>query len=150
MLNALPDSRRKSEMNSEVFLTHHERFHDSVEPMDLKKNRTQVGQHNNHWPGNQFESVPTQEKQIEIPLVRFSWKHLLAECVAELLGTAILVLVGCASVAQYVLSRGERSLFLSVDFAFGFGAMIGVYVAGPVSGNSHILMVHQISRKNDR
>ncbi len=59
------------------------------------------------------------------------------ECIAELLGTAILVLFGCAGLAQYTLSRGTLSSFLSVNFAFGFGALIAVYVAGPISG-AHI------------
>lgn len=59
---------------------------------------------------------------------------LLAECIAELLGTTILVLFGCSGIAQYTLSRGALSNFLSVNFAFGFGALIAVYVAGPVSG----------------
>jgi glycerol uptake facilitator-like aquaporin len=62
------------------------------------------------------------------------WLRLLAECVAELFGTAILVVFGCSGIAQYTLSRGVLSSFLSVNFAFGFGAMIGVYVAGPISG----------------
>ncbi len=65
------------------------------------------------------------------------WVRLLAECIAELFGTAILVLFGCSGIAQYTLSRGTLSSFLSVNFAFGFGAMIAVYVAGPVSG-AHI------------
>jgi glycerol uptake facilitator-like aquaporin len=62
------------------------------------------------------------------------WLRLLAECVAELFGTAILVVFGCSGIAQYTLSRGVLSSFLSVNFAFGFGAMIAVYVAGPISG----------------
>lgn len=62
------------------------------------------------------------------------WLRLTTECVAELLGTTILVLFGCSGIAQHTLSRGKLSGFLSVNFAFGFGAMIAVYVAGPVSG----------------
>ncbi len=65
---------------------------------------------------------------------RIPWLRLLAECVAELFGTALLVLFGCSGIAQYILSRGTLSSFLSVNFAFGFGALIAVYVAGPVSG----------------
>jgi len=67
------------------------------------------------------------------------WLRLLAECVAELFGTAILVLFGCSGIAQYTLSRGVLSSFLSVNFAFGFGALIAVYVAGPVSGRYLII-----------
>jgi hypothetical protein len=69
------------------------------------------------------------------------WLRLLAECVAELLGTAILVIFGCSGIAQYTLSRGVLSSFLSVNFAFGFGAMIGVYVAGPISGEFCLLFL---------
>jgi hypothetical protein len=67
------------------------------------------------------------------------WLRLLAECTAELFGTAILVVFGCSGIAQYTLSRGVLSSFLSVNFAFGFGAMIAVYVAGPISGKSCLL-----------
>jgi glycerol uptake facilitator-like aquaporin len=60
--------------------------------------------------------------------------RLLAECFAELFGTLILVLVGCAGVAQSTVSNGDKGGFLSINLAFGLGAMIAVYVAGPVSG----------------
>jgi hypothetical protein len=70
---------------------------------------------------------------------RSPWLRLLAECVAELLGTAILVVFGCSGIAQYTLSRGTLSTFLSVNFAFGFGALIAVYVAGPISGKLFLL-----------
>lgn len=136
MLNALPDSRERSEMNSDVFLTHHERFHDPIGNLRFKKDPTSVGhQHQHHWPDNLVEISTGEKTQTEKSSNRTIWKHLIAESVAELMGTAILVLIGCASVAQYILSGGQRSIFLSVDFAFGFGAMIGVYVAGPLSGN---------------
>jgi glycerol uptake facilitator-like aquaporin len=62
------------------------------------------------------------------------WFRLLIECVAEVIGTAILILFGCSGVAQYVLSHGKQSSVLSINFAFGFGTLIAVYVAGPVSG----------------
>jgi hypothetical protein len=70
---------------------------------------------------------------------RSPWLRLLAECVAELFGTAILVVFGCSGIAQYTLSRGVLSTFLSVNFAFGFGALIAVYVAGPISGKLFLL-----------
>lgn len=76
-----------------------------------------------------FEGIRLDAVQSRSP-----WARLLAECVSECFGTAILVLVGCSGVAQFVLSRGALSSFLSVNFAFGFGAMIAVFVSGPVSG----------------
>jgi glycerol uptake facilitator-like aquaporin len=69
------------------------------------------------------------------------WMRLLAECTAELFGTAILVLFGCSGIAQFTLSSGRLSSFLSVSFAFGFGALIAVYVAGPVSGKFYLLFL---------
>ncbi len=87
-----------------------------------------------------FSYVPVERpifEGIRLDAVRSQspWLRLLAECVAELLGTAILVIFGCSGIAQYTLSRGVLSTFLSVNFAFGFGALIAVYVAGPISGN---------------
>ena len=76
------------------------------------------------FEGIRLDAVPSQSP----------WVRLCAECIAELFGTAILVLFGCSGIAQYTLSRGVLASFLSVNFAFGFGALIAVYVAGPVSG----------------
>ena len=81
---------------------------------------------------------------------RNPWLRLLAECVAELLGTAILVLFGCSGIAQYTLSRGVLSSFLSVNFAFGFGAMIAVYVAGPISGSARLSLLPSSKRASFR
>ncbi|XP_078265888.1 LOW QUALITY PROTEIN: aquaporin-7 [Rhinoraja longicauda] len=56
------------------------------------------------------------------------------QCLAECLGTLILVLFGCGAVAQVTLSRGTHGQFLTVNFAFGFAVMLGVLIAGQVSG----------------
>jgi len=72
--------------------------------------------------------------RLEAVKLRSPWVRLLTECVAELFGTTILILFGCSSVAQYILSRGTLSSYLSVNFAFGFGTFIAIYVASPVSG----------------
>lgn len=42
---------------------------------------------------------------------------------------------GCGAVAQLVLSGGSHGMFLTVNFAFGFAAMLGILVCGQVSGN---------------
>uniref|UniRef100_A0A8C5LQM9 Aquaporin-3 n=1 Tax=Leptobrachium leishanense TaxID=445787 RepID=A0A8C5LQM9_9ANUR len=52
----------------------------------------------------------------------------------ERLGTLILVMFGCGSVAQVVLSKGSHGQFLTVNLAFGFAVMLGIIVAGQVSG----------------
>ncbi|XP_041091689.1 aquaporin-3-like [Polyodon spathula] len=59
---------------------------------------------------------------------------LLRQALAECLGTLILVMFGCGSVAQLVLSGGSHGQFLTVNFAFGFAATLGVLVSGQVSG----------------
>ncbi|XP_053557022.1 aquaporin-3 [Bombina bombina] len=59
---------------------------------------------------------------------------LLRQALAECLGTLILVMFGCGSVAQVVLSKGSHGQFLTVNLAFGFAVMLGILIAGQVSG----------------
>ncbi|KAM9744546.1 aquaporin-3-like [Menidia menidia] len=59
---------------------------------------------------------------------------LLRQALAECLGTLILVMFGCGAVAQLVLSKGSHGMFLTVNFAFGFAATLGILVCGQVSG----------------
>uniref|UniRef100_A0A673Z249 Aquaporin 3a n=1 Tax=Salmo trutta TaxID=8032 RepID=A0A673Z249_SALTR len=59
---------------------------------------------------------------------------LLRQAMAECLGTLILVMFGCGAVAQLVLSGGSHGMFLTVNFAFGFAATLGILVCGQVSG----------------
>ncbi|KAJ8339225.1 hypothetical protein SKAU_G00360110 [Synaphobranchus kaupii] len=59
---------------------------------------------------------------------------LVRQALAECLGTLILVMFGCGAVAQLVLSGGSHGMFLTVNFAFGFAATLGILVCGQVSG----------------
>ncbi|KAA8592910.1 aquaporin-3a [Etheostoma spectabile] len=59
---------------------------------------------------------------------------LLRQALAECLGTLVLVMFGCGAVAQQVLSDGSHGMFLTVNFAFGFAAILGILVCGQVSG----------------
>uniref|UniRef100_A0A3P8YNU0 Aquaporin-3 n=1 Tax=Esox lucius TaxID=8010 RepID=A0A3P8YNU0_ESOLU len=59
---------------------------------------------------------------------------LLRQALAECLGTLILVMFGCGALAQLVLSRGSHGRFLTVNFAFGFAATLGILVCGQISG----------------
>ncbi|XP_003226414.1 aquaporin-3 [Anolis carolinensis] len=59
---------------------------------------------------------------------------LIRQALAECLGTLILVLFGCGSVAQIVLSRGSHGQFLTVNLAFGFAVTLAILIAGQVSG----------------
>lgn len=60
--------------------------------------------------------------------------RLLRQALAECLGTLILVMFGCGSVAQVVLSRGTHGGFLTINLAFGFAVTLAILVAGQVSG----------------
>ncbi|KAG9488295.1 aquaporin-3-like [Eleutherodactylus coqui] len=59
---------------------------------------------------------------------------LLRQALSECLGTLILVMFGCGSVAQVVLSKGSHGLFLTVNLAFGFAVTLGILISGQVSG----------------
>ncbi|XP_039268296.1 aquaporin-3-like [Styela clava] len=59
---------------------------------------------------------------------------LLRECMAECLGTFILMIFGNGSVAQTVLSKGGDGNYLTIYWGYGIGVAMGVYVAGGVSG----------------
>jgi MIP family channel proteins len=56
------------------------------------------------------------------------------ELCAEFLGTFVLILFGAGVVAQNVLSDGKNGSYLAINIAWGIGVMIGVYVAGRVTG----------------
>ncbi|XP_051500432.1 aquaporin-9b [Myxocyprinus asiaticus] len=61
-------------------------------------------------------------------------RDIIREFLAELLGTFVLILFGCGSVAQSVLSRGKHGEDLTIHFGFTLGVMLAVYMAGGVSG----------------
>ncbi|KAG7281010.1 hypothetical protein CRUP_016642 [Coryphaenoides rupestris] len=62
-------------------------------------------------------------------------KHgILKEFLAEFLGTFVLVLFGCGSVAQTVLSRNTLGEPLTVHIGFSVGLAMASYVAGGISG----------------
>eukprot|EP00112_Aurelia_sp_Birch-Aquarium-sp1_P007887 Seg1860.3 transcript_id=Seg1860.3/GoldUCD/mRNA.D3Y31 product=Aquaporin-9 protein_id=Seg1860.3/GoldUCD/D3Y31 len=59
---------------------------------------------------------------------------LVRECLAEMMGTFILVALGCGSVAQFVLAKQAFGNYFSVDFGWGMGVAFGIYWAGGISG----------------
>ena len=56
------------------------------------------------------------------------------EAAAELLGTFILIVFGVGVVAQTVLSKNANGSYLAINLGWGLAVMLGVYVAGGVSG----------------
>uniref|UniRef100_A0A8C7TX65 Aquaporin 3b n=1 Tax=Oncorhynchus mykiss TaxID=8022 RepID=A0A8C7TX65_ONCMY len=77
-----------------------------------------------------------KQKALMDKLVRtFQIRHmLLRQALAECLGTLILMMFSCGEVAQLVLSGGSHGMFLTINFAFGFAATLGILVSGQVSG----------------
>ena len=59
---------------------------------------------------------------------------MLKEFLAELVGTCVLLMCGCGCVAQAVLSGGAHGGMLSINIGWGLGVLLGVLVAGPISG----------------
>lgn len=55
-------------------------------------------------------------------------------CLAEFLGTFVLMAFGTGSVAQWVLDPNKTGSFLTVNFAWGLAVMFGIFVSGGVSG----------------
>ncbi|XP_064607775.1 aquaporin-9-like [Liolophura sinensis] len=56
------------------------------------------------------------------------------EALAEFISTFILIMFGDGSVAQTVLSNGDLGTQLSINWSWGLGVAMGVYLAGGVSG----------------
>ncbi|KUF81753.1 Aquaporin-9 [Phytophthora nicotianae] len=62
---------------------------------------------------------------------------LLRECLAEFLGTFILVLFGDGAVAQVTLSEKSKGNYTTLCLGWGIGILFGIHVSGGVSG-AHI------------
>ncbi|XP_072108439.1 aquaporin-3-like isoform X2 [Mobula birostris] len=59
---------------------------------------------------------------------------LVKQCLAECLGTLIHTMLSCGAIAQFTLSCGTHTEFLSVTFAIGFAVALGILVTSKVSG----------------
>ncbi|EFW18977.1 aquaporin [Coccidioides posadasii str. Silveira] len=62
-------------------------------------------------------------------------RRTLREPFGEFCGVFLLVLFGNGSIAQVVLSKGEKGAFQSINWGWGIGAMLGVYAAGRSGGH---------------
>uniref|UniRef100_H3DLV9 Aquaporin 10a n=1 Tax=Tetraodon nigroviridis TaxID=99883 RepID=H3DLV9_TETNG len=59
---------------------------------------------------------------------------LVRECMAEFLGTFVLLLFGCSAAAQVKTSRESKGQYLSVNMAFSVGVMSAMYLSKGISG----------------
>ena len=69
---------------------------------------------------------------------------IMKEFLAEMLGTCVILMFGGGCVAQAVLSGKENGDMLSIDIGWGLGVLIGILVAGPVSG-TNIIMTYNMN-----
>ena len=70
--------------------------------------------------------TPSRPYQVQSPLLR--------ECMAELLGTMVLVMFGDGVVAQVVLGEGSKGQYININLCCGLGVLFGIHVSGGVSG----------------
>lgn len=56
------------------------------------------------------------------------------ETLSEFLGTFILIVLGCGSVAQAILSRGHFGGIVTINVGFASAVVMAIYVTGGVSG----------------
>lgn len=61
-------------------------------------------------------------------------RHKIKEPLAEFIGTMVLIIFGNGVNCQVVLSNLTQGSYLSISFGWGIGVMMGVYIAGGVSG----------------
>ncbi|CAL8360861.1 unnamed protein product [Arctogadus glacialis] len=59
---------------------------------------------------------------------------LIRECMAEFIGTFVLMMFGCSAAAQVKTSRETRGQFLSVNMAFSVGVMSAMYLTMGITG----------------
>ncbi|XP_007533786.2 aquaporin-9 [Erinaceus europaeus] len=59
---------------------------------------------------------------------------LVKETLSEFLGTFIMIVLGCGSIAQATLSRGTFGGILTINVGFAMAVVMAIYVTGGVSG----------------
>ena len=62
------------------------------------------------------------------------FRETLREMAAEFLGTFALIVFGVGVVAQVVLGNQQHGEYLSINLGWGLAVVMGVYIAGGVSG----------------
>lgn len=80
--------------------------------------------------------MPSEKERTKRSLTqRLALKSRLAkETISEFLGTFIMIVLGCGSVAQAVLSRGHLGGIVTINVGFAMAVVMAIYVTGGVSG----------------
>nr|XP_048280101.1 aquaporin-9 isoform X1 [Myodes glareolus] len=95
----------------------------------------QAGLGGKHTSGRNSK-MPSQKERTKRSLTqRLALRSRVAkETVSEFLGTFIMIVLGCGSVAQAVLSRGHLGGIVTMNMGFATAVVMAIYVTGGVSG----------------
>ncbi|KAK5686004.1 hypothetical protein LTS10_002117 [Elasticomyces elasticus] len=77
------------------------------------------------------------QSQLNLDASHNAWANIRTKhkrVLAEFLGTALVIFIGICANLAYVTSKGQHVNLLTVDLAWGFAVMIGIYVSGGPSG----------------
>src|SRR5262249_5750472 len=96
-----------------------------------KGNRPLVSIDQRSLPSQRVAHVPDEKQRMGVPK-----RSLAACCLAEALGTFLLVLFGCGSVHAAVLTNAQHGLW-QVAIVWGVAVMLAIYTVGSISG-AHI------------
>ncbi|CAF3402272.1 unnamed protein product [Rotaria sp. Silwood1] len=61
-------------------------------------------------------------------------KQYVAQFVAELFGTFVLIFIGDLSVAQYKFTKPRINSNFGINLSYGTGVYVALMIAGPISG----------------
>ncbi|GAA6026956.1 hypothetical protein JCM8097_005993 [Rhodosporidiobolus ruineniae] len=90
----------------------------------------ELNQNEEQWEQDLYEDD-------DAPLIRNWWgtaRYALREPLAEFLGTMILIIIGIGSDCQTKISENTSGTYQSMNWAWGFGVMTAIYIAGGISG----------------
>lgn len=84
--------------------------------------------------GRVRDVVTKAEDAVKKPWIRFVKLLHAREFFAEFVATFMLIIIGDGAIAQAVLSAGADGYELSINIGYGFGVMLGCYIAGGITG----------------
>ncbi|XP_007556187.2 aquaporin-10-like [Poecilia latipinna] len=82
-----------------------------------------------------LRAIQPQDSQVTMKLRTLRLRSaLVRECMAEFLGTFVLMLFGCSAAAQVKTSRDTKGQYLSINMSFSVGVMSAMYLTKGISG----------------
>ncbi|GAA5874273.1 hypothetical protein JCM3774_000927 [Rhodotorula dairenensis] len=86
-----------------------------------------LDQRKDEWEDDTGDDIPIRNRWGTV-------RYALREPMAEFLGTMVLVVLGVGSTCQTKLSQEQFGAYSSENWAWGFGVMTALYIAGGISG----------------